>query len=118
MREGCLGMGRGAEDGLSGDFLCLSLGVTSIERGLGVLVGPWDQGRSIWGAVSGRAMGGHYWGQGVEGPCLCWGARQHLHLQGQAPAARWRGTQLQTDILIMDNELLINGEGGACSDIP
>lgn len=54
--------------------------------------------------------------------CWCWrglqdcacagGARQHLHSQGQAPAAGWRGTQLQIDVLIMDNELLMNGEAG------
>lgn len=39
-------------------------------------------------------------------------ARQHLCSQGQAPAAIWWGAWLQTNVLIKENKLLMNGEEG------
>lgn len=77
--------GERAGDVLSGDFLCLFLGVTGLERGLGVLVGPRGWGKGIWGAVGRRAMGQGCWGQGLAGPCLCWGCQT-------APAFTGTGT--------------------------
>jgi len=88
--KGCLGtgVGRGAGDGLSDVFLCLSLCVTGLGRGLGVLVGPQGQGRGIWGAVGRRAMGRGGWGQGLQDPVLgapdstCIHRDRHLQLAG------------------------------------
>lgn len=66
-----MGTGNGAGDGLSVEFLCLSLGVISLGQGLGKLVGQQGQGRGIWGAVNRKAMGWGCWGQRVAGLCLC-----------------------------------------------